>query len=120
MAKNQVSISTVGQNGDILELAKTVFHEETTETELINQIMRGWYTDRLAGGKGKKLDAVLEEIQSTRNELLAMKIELGQLKSMTMALVQTIGERNHELARRSQEDESGFSVSPSQGETIAR
>lgn len=120
MAKNQVSISTVGQNGEILELAKTIFHDEMTEIDLINQIMRGWYTDRLEGGKSKKLEVVLQEIQKSRNDLLALQAEMGQVKAIVMALSQTIGERNHELARRSQEDESGFSVSPSQGETITR
>ena len=100
-------------------MARTVFHSEDTEIDLINQIMRGWYTDRLEGGKGKKIGAVLDEVKDVRNDILELKIALGQLTAIVQAMTVTIGERNHESGKRSEEDEYGLCRSSSESETAS-
>lgn len=89
MGKNQVSVSTV-TNKQALEKAREVFSQDHTDAELINRMIEGWYQDRLTGGKNKKLDLVLQEIERLSCDVLESKVKIGQVEAMIAALLKTV------------------------------
>lgn len=98
MGKNQVSVSTVGEMAQVLELAKSVFPDAETEAELYRRVATGWLNDRREGGKGKKLDGVQAKLDLISNDILAIRVAVGQIEALLSALLVTVGEE-HDLGK---------------------
>lgn len=92
MAKSQFSVSRVGELGRILTLARQVYPSAESDAELVRRIAETWEMDRRENGKGKRIDALTQKLDSMSRDVLALTIMLGQVEALLSAVMQTLSE----------------------------
>lgn len=81
MAKNQVSISTVGDMKPALEKAKTLFPDAGSEAELFRRIVLDWYKDKQEdriGNIDNKISQIIELLKTDGKRPASVTAPTGQ------------------------------------------
>lgn len=105
--KHHTSIKLCPYSVGVVEKIRSQYALETTNSA-IEMSLRDW-----------EVNTEDSKLGSIDNRLLAMEIAIGQLSACIQALTVTLGERNHELDKRSLENEHGVSRPLGDGEAAS-